>query len=270
MKILNVLLFLMFAGPAHGDTQSSFDKVRYHGGSIPSKISPDEIRNKLTIRTDGINLDLKNGQVIQFPTNQITSLSYGQEAHHRLGPGIAIGLVSPLLGAMVALHKAKQHLIGIDFTDDQGQKQGILLQGDKSNYQSILVSLQAVTGLPVYVTEKEQSAIAGVRTTAIAEPSHQTLAAVAAPPSPGETAGANPPAQLPDSTNSLWLTSNPDGAEVYLDGSLVSNTPAALKLKPGKHTIRVRKPGYADWSRKIVSQPGFELRLTATLAMKKS
>jgi hypothetical protein len=182
--------------------------------------------------------------------------------------GIAIGVISPVLGAMVALHKSKQHMIGIDFTDDQGLKQGILLQADKSNYRSMLSSLQAVTGLPVDVREKEQSAVAGLRTRTAVEPSPQSLTPTASSQSV-DVATTNPSGESPDAVNSLWLTSTPGGAEVYLDGSLVSNTPVGLKLKPGKHTIRVKKPGYTDWSRKVVSQPGFELRLAAVLEPKK-
>src|ERR1700693_3445541 len=95
---------------------------------------PRSVRRKSETNWWGpeIRLSLDNGQVIKFSPKQATSLSYGQEAAHRLGLGIAIGVISPVLGAMVAIHKSKQHMIGIDFTDDQGLKQGLLLQADKS------------------------------------------------------------------------------------------------------------------------------------------
>jgi hypothetical protein len=269
MNFVNAVLFLALSCPAHGSAQTTtFNRVRYQGGTIPSKISPEEIRNKLVVGPE-ITLSLDNGQLIKFSSKQATSLSYGQEAAHRLGLGIAIGVISPVLGAMVALHKSKQHMIGIDFTDDQGLKQGILLQADKSNYRSMLSSLQAVTGLPVDVREKEQSAVAGLRTRTAGEPSPQSLTAPTTSSQSVDVATTSPSGESRDSVNSLWLTSAPDGAEVYLDGSLVSNTPVGLKLKSGKHTIRVKKPGYADWSRKVVSQPGFELRLAAVLEPKK-
>jgi hypothetical protein len=38
-----------------------------------------------------------------------------------------------------------------------------------------------------------------------------------------------------------------------------------LKLKSGTHTIRVKMPGFKDWSREVVSGVGNEAHLTATL-----
>ncbi len=61
------------------------------------------------------------------------------------------------------------------------------------------------------------------------------------------------------------VTSNPDGADVYADGQFVGNSPAVLKLKPGKHTVTVKLSGHSDWSREIAVEPGSEVRLAATL-----
>jgi hypothetical protein len=64
---------------------------------------------------------------------------------------------------------------------------------------------------------------------------------------------------------SLVVTSTPEGAEVYLDGSLVGNAPATLKLNSGKHTVGVKMAGYKDWSRDVLANDGTEARLTAAL-----
>ena len=45
----------------------------------------------------------------------------------------------------------------------------------------------------------------------------------------------------------------------------MGNSPATLKLKAGKHTIRVTISGYKDWSREITVSAGSEVNLTATL-----
>jgi hypothetical protein len=45
----------------------------------------------------------------------------------------------------------------------------------------------------------------------------------------------------------------------------VGNAPATLKLKPGKHTIKVVMVGYKDWSREITVMQGSQVGLTATL-----
>jgi hypothetical protein len=61
------------------------------------------------------------------------------------------------------------------------------------------------------------------------------------------------------------VSSNPTGADVLLDGEFVGNSPAALKLTPGKHAVTVKMPGYKDWSKEIAVQPGSEVQLTANL-----
>lgn len=66
-------------------------------------------------------------------------------------------------------------------------------------------------------------------------------------------------------TGTVAVTSAPDGADVNSDGSFVGNTPAMLKLSIGKHTVRVSKNGYKDWSREITVQDGSEVRLNANL-----
>jgi hypothetical protein len=64
---------------------------------------------------------------------------------------------------------------------------------------------------------------------------------------------------------SVELISSPDGADIYVDGAFVGNSPATLKLNPGPHAIRVTQSGYKDWSREITVQSGSQAHLTATL-----
>ena len=64
---------------------------------------------------------------------------------------------------------------------------------------------------------------------------------------------------------SIQVQSNPDSAEVYVDGSLIGDTPATLKLNPGQHAIRVVLTGYKEWSRELSIQAGSEAHLTANL-----
>jgi len=61
------------------------------------------------------------------------------------------------------------------------------------------------------------------------------------------------------------LTTTPDGADVYVDGQFNGNSPATLKLKAGKHTIRVSTAGYQDWTREITTDAGSSAHLAATL-----
>jgi len=61
------------------------------------------------------------------------------------------------------------------------------------------------------------------------------------------------------------ITSDPDGADLNVDGAFVGNAPAALKLKPGKHTVSVQATGYAAWSRELTVSEGSSVNLKATL-----
>jgi hypothetical protein len=84
-------------------------------------------------------------------------------------------------------------------------------------------------------------------------PASAAVAATATPASPGESLGA------------LSFTSDPIGAEVYVDNSLVGKTPVTSKLKPGQHYVRMFMAAYKNWSQQITAVGGSELKLAAKL-----
>ena len=49
-------------------------------------------------------------------------------------------------------------------------------------------------------------------------------------------------------TGTLSVTSNPEGASVYVDGSYSGQTPVQLSLTAGNHSILITYPGYNDYS----------------------
>jgi len=54
----------------------------------------------------------------------------------------------------------------------------------------------------------------------------------------------------------LSVTSDPDNAEIGVDGELMGTTPSALLLSAGEHTITRKKAGYKPWQRKMVLVTG--------------
>ena len=257
-RILAVVLCSTTVTWAQGN---SFDKVRYNGGSVSTNVKPDDWDNKLTVNADAIILALKNGQKVNIEPKQVTSLSYGQEAHRRVGTAIGLAVISLGVGALFALHKTKLHYIGIHYTDKDGKKQGLLLQGDKSNFRAIIVALQGVTGAPVSVSEKERGEIpAGitVQTTKETEEAKTTNTA-------DNKTTESKPVPADSAKGTVNVNSNPAGADVLMDGDFVGNSPASLKMAPGKHTITVKLSGFKDWSREITVQAGSEVQLTANL-----
>ena len=62
------------------------------------------------------------------------------------------------------------------------------------------------------------------------------------------------------------ISSEPVGADVFLDGSFVSSTPAVLRLQAGTYKVAVKMSGYTDWDREIKILPGAEVTLDARLS----
>jgi serine protease Do len=79
----------------------------------------------------------------------------------------------------------------------------------------------------------------------------------------------SPRVQAADGFGSVTISSDPDGAQVYLDGKFVGNTPATLKLPIGPHTVRLKSAGPADWERSIEILKDSQLNLKAQLTTAK-
>ena len=90
--------------------------------------------------------------------------------------------------------------------------------------------------------------------------------AKAVPQEPSMTKPADQPtAVASDNKGKVWLTSTPDAADVYVDDLFIGNTPATLRLDPGKHTIKVSQNGYKVWSKDLSVIASSEVSLKAAL-----
>ena len=244
-RLLAVVLSSALVAYAGGNT---FNRVRYNGGTVSTKVDPKDWGNQLIVTSDLITFKLKDGQKIDIQPKSVTSLSYGQEAHRRVGTMIALGILVAPLALFGLFHKTRLHFIGAEYTTPDGKKAGLLLQGDKDNYRAILVALQSVTGVPVAVGPKEREYIPVGVTTQIAKE--------------GEEQKAQPSATQ---QGMVTVAATPEGGDVTVDGAFVGNTPATLKLAQGKHTIRVSMPGYKEWSREISVLSSSDVKLNAIL-----
>jgi hypothetical protein len=256
-RLLALLLCATVAAWAQGN---SFDKIRYNGGSVDSKVDPKDWHNQLTVSPDMITLALKDGKKLEIPPKTVTSLSYGQEAHRRVGTMIALAILISPVALFGLLHKTRLHFIGIQYTLPDNKTGGILLQGDKDNYRAILVALQGVTGASVSVAEKDREFVpVSIRTQVTKGEEEKTAEERPAESKPTENASAEP------TNGTVNVSSHQAGADVFADGDFVGNSPAVLKLAPGKHTVAVKSPDYTDWSKEITVQSGSEVQLTANL-----
>ncbi len=61
------------------------------------------------------------------------------------------------------------------------------------------------------------------------------------------------------------ISSEPENAEIEIDGAYSGNTPRIKKLKPGEYKIKMSKKNYRSWERKIKVEAGEEISLNAEL-----
>jgi hypothetical protein len=67
-------------------------------------------------------------------------------------------------------------------------------------------------------------------------------------------------------TGMISAKSDPQGANLYLDGKLITATNNTLSgIQPGKHKLRIVKNGYVDWEKEIEVFPELVTDITAVL-----
>lgn len=135
---------------------NTFKKIRYQGGSVATTVKPDDWDNKLTVTSDEITLTLEDGKTQKIDPKRVTGLSYGQEAHRRVGTMIALAVLVAPLALFGLFHKTRKHYIGMEWQEDGDKKGGVLLQADKDNYRGVLMALRGVTGAAVAVSDDER------------------------------------------------------------------------------------------------------------------
>ncbi len=79
----------------------------------------------------------------------------------------------------------------------------------------------------------------------------------------GNTGGQQPAADNSDVP--VTITSEPAGADIEIDGSYEGSTPSQLSLAPAEYIIRVARPGFKPWERKVIIKPGSAKTFNAML-----
>ena len=94
----------------------------------------------------------------------------------------------------------------------------------------------------------------------------------AAPPVPNPSESADSPPSpnavlslAPEAFGAVSISSDPDGAEIFIDEKFHGNTPATLRLPTGTHAVLLKFPGHADWRRNLEILKSSKTSLKATL-----
>jgi S1-C subfamily serine protease len=77
------------------------------------------------------------------------------------------------------------------------------------------------------------------------------------------------PAKADEGMGSVRITSDPDGAEIHVDGRFVGTTPSTLRLIAGPHEIQVKAAGRLPWRRTLEVLKDSDVSLKATLEAQK-
>lgn len=144
-----IILLVLSGTLVEGTDRSVWNKLRYAGGTVPVKVNPYDYNTTLKVTSDEITLSFAHSKtVIHIKPDQVTNLSYGQEAHRRVADVVALSVLMSPLALFGLLHVSKDHFIGIVYHTEDGKPAAVLLEADKSNYWVILQVLKGVTGKP--------------------------------------------------------------------------------------------------------------------------
>jgi hypothetical protein len=257
---------------------STWDKVRYCGGTLQAEVDPSDWNNHLSVSSEQIVVQLNDGTKVEIPSKSITGLSYGQQAHARISSVAKVRVSATESESVIfGLRRTRLHFIGIEYRPPDGKSSGLLLQGNKDNYRAILKALEDATGASVAVLEKDREYVADhpavkpVNETKppaakpVNEPDKPPATKPASEPKKSPATATNNGTSKPTKTGTLSINSSPKIASLTVDGVSMGNTPSSLKLSPGPHSIAVSLGGYKDWVTSVTIEAGNTVSVKAEL-----
>jgi hypothetical protein len=120
--------------------------VQYSGGSFHDVKTGEEF--KMFLDQDKIRFERRRhkDEPIVVESKTITEVTYGSEAHRRVGTAIGVAVVTFGLGSLIALSHSKKHYVGLVWDGGEGKKGGMVVQADKNEYRGIIAALEGLTG----------------------------------------------------------------------------------------------------------------------------
>jgi PEGA domain len=62
-------------------------------------------------------------------------------------------------------------------------------------------------------------------------------------------------------TGIIVASSNPDGAKIYIDGTLKAATNENITLSPGSYEVKIEKQGYSSWKKRLLLRGEWVVKL---------
>lgn len=124
---------------------SSWNKIRYQGGTVEARVNPFDWNTTLTLKPDGLELLFAGRKRLSIPRAEIGTVAYGSRAFRRVAD---TSLLLPL-SLFGVLYKSKDHMVSIEFKTADGKNGAVLLMVHKDHVQGLLQALKLFTGRPV-------------------------------------------------------------------------------------------------------------------------
>lgn len=91
---------------------------------------------------------------LRIPYTRFLEIAYGQKVDRRIMPAV---LISPLF----LLSKKRAHFLTLNFSDEQGRTQALVVRMEKQDVRAIIAGLEARTGLRVQFTDDDARRLGG-------------------------------------------------------------------------------------------------------------
>ncbi|MEO7650189.1 MAG: hypothetical protein ABIZ80_06955 [Bryobacteraceae bacterium] len=121
-------------------------RAHYIGGTVADL--PSKSEGRITVTDEEAFLFRAKQASVRIPYTKITNVEYGQRVNRRY---ISAVLISPVL----LLAKKRKHYLTVGYSDEQGRQQALVFEVHKGSVRSVLVSLEARTGLKVEFQDEE-------------------------------------------------------------------------------------------------------------------
>ena len=145
MRVICTLLFLVMTGAGSSRAESG-GRVSYVGGTLDA-LNVGGRGSLLTVNEQVLTVKLGHWET-EVPYDRINLVEYGQNASRRI-------VMAVVINPLRLLAKSRRHFLTIGFRDADNRQQAMVFRIDKNKVRSVLVSLEARTGLRVLYQDDE-------------------------------------------------------------------------------------------------------------------
>jgi len=139
------ILFAVLAFPLLLLAGEPGTRVQYVGGTVAAD-KKSSARIEIS-GPDALALHIRKDSIL-IPWKDVDTLEYGLRVNRRY---VEAALISPIF----LVGKKKTHFLTIGFLDANGQRQAVVLEVGKADIRTLLVSLEARTGIRVEYQDEE-------------------------------------------------------------------------------------------------------------------